>query len=551
MSFTGLPGWAVGLSILGCAGVLFLVHLLRIRPRERTVPTLLFWRKVLLESQARRLGGRFRHPRTWAFLVLTAALLVLALGRPEREGVGAAPLVLVLDVGPSMEAALGNDAGTRFEQAREGVLRWVDGAPLSRPVTVVTTSAREGNVADPETPRALVEARVRALEVDSLARPIAGVLAEVVGRDAAADVHVFSDRDPGVAPPPRVTWHRSVSELPDQAIAGAGFLAGLRVRVLGPPIEGRVLVVRDEVGTELARAPLVYREGEDLGEGLVPDLRASGDVVTLVLEPADALPTNDRVRYRLPSRTTKRVFVDAALPAAVRLLCEQDDHLNIVDDAAMADVALAPSPVQVADLDLVAVAHEPLAAPYPIVDRAGMDEMRAVARMEDDALAVARFAGRVLAMRRTRPDGGRVLALPPALVDARGPWMQRPERTAELIEWIHASAGSTPGSIAIAENAGSTLVVARTDVAGSVLGAVDERLVRPFEPVGTLTNLDADGTSTASVVAMSAIPRATSTERDVDVDAGSRDFEWFEWLIACALFLFLIDAWLHLSGRIP
>ena len=113
MIFQNLSLLTVGLLTAGLAGALFLLHLLRIKPREVVVPTILFWKAALEERRRRRLFGHFRHPRTWAFLVLIAALLVMALSDPipasaltDRHS-----LVLIVDRGASMGAAPGGADG--------------------------------------------------------------------------------------------------------------------------------------------------------------------------------------------------------------------------------------------------------------------------------------------------------------------------------------------------------------------------------------------------------------------------------------------------------
>ncbi len=93
-------------TLLGAGAMLLTaLHLLQVRRRKRTVATLLFWQAAARTTRARSLLGRFRHPRTWAFLLALLALLLAALAEPQMES--AAPTrALVLDAGAASAACL-------------------------------------------------------------------------------------------------------------------------------------------------------------------------------------------------------------------------------------------------------------------------------------------------------------------------------------------------------------------------------------------------------------------------------------------------------------
>lgn len=117
MTFLNPIGW----SLLALAPVLVLLYLRRIRRREVTFSTLMFWRRALGESMHCTWHGRLRQ---WFSLLLHLLILllgVLALVRPEPHGPGqAAPAahstVLILDARARMQA-VEPDGEARFSKA--------------------------------------------------------------------------------------------------------------------------------------------------------------------------------------------------------------------------------------------------------------------------------------------------------------------------------------------------------------------------------------------------------------------------------------------------
>ena len=78
MSFGFVP-WALGaLGLVGIAGVLYALQRLRVRHRQVEVETTLFWQQAIEESRARVLTQRFRHPWTYALLLVICSLLWLS-----------------------------------------------------------------------------------------------------------------------------------------------------------------------------------------------------------------------------------------------------------------------------------------------------------------------------------------------------------------------------------------------------------------------------------------------------------------------------------------
>lgn len=149
MIFGGLSGWIVAGIAAGVVAVVTALFFMKVRHPRVLVPSLLLWRRVLDEDRAVSFWERVRKAVSYAVTVLVPLLLVLALGRPERN-TGAAPggpLTIVLDSSLSMLAE-GHGGRTRWEAARDRALALVSG---DADVTVLTTA--DGIVGGPTSDR--------------------------------------------------------------------------------------------------------------------------------------------------------------------------------------------------------------------------------------------------------------------------------------------------------------------------------------------------------------------------------------------------------------
>lgn len=140
IGFTALSGWLLAALSLLLAGVLAVLHYLRIRPRQIRVITTLFWQQASEQVRARSLFEKFRHPFTYLLLLLAGLLVLLALAKPVFDDAGQPYRVIVLEAGISMTST-----DNRFEKAIELVHDEVARSPEERVAVIV---------ADPE-PRLL------------------------------------------------------------------------------------------------------------------------------------------------------------------------------------------------------------------------------------------------------------------------------------------------------------------------------------------------------------------------------------------------------------
>lgn len=125
-------GWAALLAV----PVILLMYLLKQKYKERQIPSLYLWEKVLRQTQSHQPWQKLRKNKL-LFLQLTAAvLLAAALASPHVAGlVEAESYVLALDCSMSMQA---EDAdGSRFDAAKSDLIQVVEDAPAQTVFSLV------------------------------------------------------------------------------------------------------------------------------------------------------------------------------------------------------------------------------------------------------------------------------------------------------------------------------------------------------------------------------------------------------------------------------
>lgn len=370
-SSLGALGTVLGLAAL--AGLLYFLQRLRVRQRVVVVETTMFWRQALEDSRARTLVERFRHPWAYAFLLLIASLLWLALAdlRPSKDG-GTTHVVL-LDA-----SALMSGPG-RLEEALgvvEDFLETVEDEARS----VVYCGGRARTVLLPGEDRLLLRERVGKLRAEASPPTIeaalhtalaskSGDLRVVIAGDARlasateellpADVEVTHLRLPsraGLAPSDKN------NDRQDEARSFGITALGCSEAQSGAWDRVDVLVEVYAVGREIPPkstapdAPRVAidakpleREAEvhDVGDGLrqfvYRDLAARGGVFTASVgaQRSDLVPLDDRAQIVLPDRRTIAVSIEAGLPDALALAIDSDPALRRVANGA--DIVLRRS----------------------------------------------------------------------------------------------------------------------------------------------------------------------------------------------------------------
>lgn len=376
MTFAGIPFWAVVGLMAGCIGIVTVLHLLRIRPREIRVITTLFWGHEVKRTRARTLLHRFHHPWTYALLLLIAALLILALGRPQRIGEPADRVheVIVLDTGVSMTASDAVSNGSRFDAARQVVLAETNRLSLDDRVAVIVVDPWPRVIHGFGDPRPWVRLRLSELTPadQPAARPEALKLAQSLLRGKTnARVVMVTDRpfaeplfaDSRSAAPVNVV--RVGDAVSNAAVVSAMFepdaddpLRGrfhVRVAYWGEQPREVTVRVRRAGGAPLLSESARIASGQ-ASDFTLADVPADGDTLIVELSPDDAVKADNRAVYRIPLRTPIRVSVGESVPLALRLAVQSDPAVRIVDEGQDRDVAvLVEGELPSADVPTVAV----------------------------------------------------------------------------------------------------------------------------------------------------------------------------------------------------
>src|SRR5438093_1578862 len=193
---------------------LVLLYFLKIRRRERRVPSLLLWDPSLRDREASAFFQRLQRDPLLILQLFALLALAIALARPAATvmGEGARKVVVVLDTSASMKA---HDVGpSRFDVARAEAVQLV--RRLGEGDEVLSLAAG----VQPTVPPALGRDRQRARTAlgQAQARDLPTRLGEavrtaraLVGADPRAEIHVFTDG--AFAPPsdqavadPRIRW---------------------------------------------------------------------------------------------------------------------------------------------------------------------------------------------------------------------------------------------------------------------------------------------------------------------------------------------------------
>src|SRR3989338_8867726 len=105
-------------ALFGLAVPLVLLYFLKVRRRERSVPSLLLWAPALRDREASAFFQRLQRDPLLILQILALLALSVALARPVATvmGDGARKVVVVLDTSASMRAR--DVSPSRFEVAR-------------------------------------------------------------------------------------------------------------------------------------------------------------------------------------------------------------------------------------------------------------------------------------------------------------------------------------------------------------------------------------------------------------------------------------------------
>lgn len=346
MSFGFVP-WALGaLGLVGIAGVLYALQRLRVRHRQVEVETTLFWQQAIEESRARVLTQRFRHPWTYALLLVICSLLWLSFAGLQRDGAGERRHLVLLD------GSAGMAHGQRFARAVSAAADYAAGLPKDRR-TVLLCSSRAETVLRPGESSLLLRRRLEGAAPAPAPNSVVDVLFDVLRSRSAVATTVCVVGDLPLRPRERALLPASVElrrlEVSPRSGDNVGVTGlGVRPSSSGPWDSVDVLVeVRAAAGSRSAASPPAVSVGgqpwtrppvaEPLEGGRryrFAGIPAKGQVLEVALRGQDALALDDVASFALPDRTPVAVMIGPSVPEVVQRAVAADPGLVVGVDGA-------------------------------------------------------------------------------------------------------------------------------------------------------------------------------------------------------------------------
>ncbi|MBI2301838.1 MAG: VWA domain-containing protein [Armatimonadetes bacterium] len=346
-----------GLAWLGLAVPIILLYLLRLKRREMTVSSVLFWEHAVEDLHANAPFQRLRRNLLLLLQLLILACCAVAAARPyfHTTALGGGTVIAILDGSASMKAPLGN--ASRFGRAREQVEKLIAGLERGDELMLLLATDR-AEVLAPLTSdkrslaKALSAARPSSSPTDL--RDALFLAASAARGRPDARIFVFSD---GATPP--------VTGL-NVELAGAEMA---QMVTLGEPVDNVAVTALDsrrEFGAGARRQVLLTLAAT--GPGTTPrtvevQLRADGrlfDVRSYTVTPgrpkgvilddlppnagllevrklgADALPDDDRAYVSLGSPRRTEVWLVGKGNLFLEKALEIDSSLKLVKTSAAA-----------------------------------------------------------------------------------------------------------------------------------------------------------------------------------------------------------------------
>jgi hypothetical protein len=416
MSFGFVPALLGVFGLLAIAAALFALQRLRVRHQQVEVETTLFWKQAIEESRARVLTQRFRHPWTYALLLLICALLWLSFAGIRGDGGDGRRHLVLLD------GSAGMAHGERFARAIERAQDYVAGLPQERR-TVVLCAGRTETLLRPGEPALLLSRRLDGVAPAAAPNRIAEVLFDLVRAADGVPTTVCVVGDAPLRAAERALLPDSVRlrRLPVPPRSGAN--AGITALGVRPAASGRwdavdvlveVLVASGATDGAAPRLRLddVDWTGTPSAEPVdggrrfrYRDVPANGQQLTASLAGGDALALDDVATFALPDRTPIPVAIGPGVPAIVLRAVASDPGLVRRDGDARVVVRVAGTTFgsglpafELADPeqsdDAFLVFHPPGQDPSAVLD----ELYTGLGLHEIDAMAAAAALGRAVTM---------------------------------------------------------------------------------------------------------------------------------------------------------
>ena len=568
MSFANLSaGWVLaGIAVL--AGVLFALQRLRVRHREVTVVTTLFWQEAVQEARARVLVDRFRHPLAYLLVLLLAALVWIAAAEPRLDHGDDRDHVLLLDA----SAGMARDAW--FETAKELLLADVEWAPRAR-TTVVLCGATPRTVLLPGENPLLLEQRLEDASPEACPETVTRTIRELVHASddvTSLSVVVYGDgfftayrltAQPAglglrcVPPTTRSGENHGITGLGvTDAASGAWGVVDVLVEATSYPggVVPQPTATVDGTAVEAERSWAYRRTESERGARFVyRDVPANGGTFTVALPGGDALASDDSASRILPARSAIAVSATDDVPPALLAALRTDPAVRLVAPDAPADVVVTrdgrsdvPALVLVRESEqddaivvVSAASGDPSARLSAAYDDLALDQV--------DAPSLATTAGRPVRLGAMTGPAAQVRVWESLLTDRYDLIGQRafPVFVARAVRRV-AGIGDVPPVIAAGTSLPAELAPLR-EPSGARLDPADGALT-PFVAGAHTTRTDAP-LEVALLDARATAPHDAEQREETTARAAPPDLT--AWTALAALALLCAEWVLFRRGRIP
>ena len=205
----------LALTLFALSLPLVLLYFLKVRRRERMVPSLLLWAPALRDREASAFFQRLQRDPLLILQILALLALTLALARPAVTimGEGARKVVIVLDTSASMKAR--DVSPSRFGVAKSEAIALVNRLGEGAEIMLIETGVQPRVLVPLGRDRERVVAAIRSAQARDLPHRIIEAVRTsraLVGTDSRAEIHVFTDGSFTLAQTPEMTdprlhWH--------------------------------------------------------------------------------------------------------------------------------------------------------------------------------------------------------------------------------------------------------------------------------------------------------------------------------------------------------
>lgn len=339
MSWLGFgPGLAIA-GALALAGALFALQRLRVRHRQVTVVTTLFWKQAVEETRARVLTERFRHPLAYLLVLAIALATWFAAAGPRPTRAGARDLVLLLD------GSAGMGWGGRFDEAKVALRAAVHEAPRDAR-TVLWCGAEVRTLLLPGEDPLLLDQRLQGRAPEAAPASVERALWDLARLERARPVAVRIVGDAPVRADllAQLPSDVDVARLNERGERGPNQgITALGVSAAESGAWDRVDVLVEVTGADAARVSLdgvALRGAGDGGVWRFTDLPAEGGTLLVELAGGDALAADDRAELLLPTRRHLRVVTGSTLPGPLRAALAADPAVRLVGAGEEADLVV-------------------------------------------------------------------------------------------------------------------------------------------------------------------------------------------------------------------